>query len=348
MDKDKLKKILAGISNFNSGLGDAFKSVEKEMQRVADKLREESEIKTIDHTKKKIQELKNEIQSALESLLNSFDVLKKELGDNEKNLKSILDSKLDSLRNAVSEFRVANSGRLQVLADEITLLKEDIKEISERKIKIPNFTKDIQKAELELGNMILKLKEEGGEQLERNKKDFQDALDKLNEDIKNLRRDAMSAIAGNRGGIGGGNANRNILVGGNSSTLSRYTDLNLIAGTNVTLTATNNDNLKTTNLTIAATGGSGTNRNISTVSVSSVLAAAATTDYVIVASAGVQLTMPTAVSNTNLYTIKNSAASSVMVAAAGAQTIDGSANITLTTQYTAVDLISDDANWHVT
>ena len=45
--------------------------------------------------------------------------------------------------------------------------------------------------------------------------------------------------------------NRNILVSGNPSTLGRYTDLNLLAGSGATLTYVNNDTLKTTDLTIA-------------------------------------------------------------------------------------------------
>lgn len=59
----------------------------------------------------------------------------------------------------------------------------------------------------------------------------------------------------------GGNMNRNIWVNGNSSVLSRYTDINLIAGTNVTLSYANNDTTKTTNITVAATGGGGTGLN---------------------------------------------------------------------------------------
>lgn len=56
-------------------------------------------------------------------------------------------------------------------------------------------------------------------------------------------------------GIGGGNANRNIAINGNSSVLSRYTDINLIAGSNVTITYAFNDTTKYTDITIATAGG---------------------------------------------------------------------------------------------
>ena len=338
MNKNKLQKILSGLSNFDSGLGDAFKSVEDEMKKVANKLREEAEIKTVEMAKKRINELKERIQAIVDSIEN----LKEELGQNEKNLSNNLTKKLDLLRTAMSEFRTADTERVKILSEDIGNLKEDIQEISQRKTKIPDFASKIREIQLELENEILKLKNNSDEQLKGQSKDFQKKLDKFEETIIELRKSTMSALASK-----GGQANRNILVGNNPSTLSRYTDLNILAGSNVTLSYTNNDNLKTTNLTIAATGG-GSNRNISTVSVSSVVAAVTSTDYVVIASAGVLLTLPTAVSNTNLYTIKNTAASSVMVAANGVETIDGSANITLTTQYTAVDLISDNANWHVT
>ena len=188
--------------------------------------------------------------------------------------------------------------------------------------------------------MIIGSKEETEDKVKEIKKTVND----LEEEIKKLRRDTMSAVASR----GGGNMNRNILVGNNPSTLGRYTDLNLLAGANITLTYNNNDNLKTTNLTIGAAAGSGVTRNISTVIVSSVVAAAASTDYVIIANGGIQLTLPTAVGNTNLITVKNVGTSSVLIATTGGQTIDGDTTIIMPLRYTAVDIISDDANWNVT
>lgn len=325
------------MSNFDSGLGDAFKSVENEMKKVAEKIREEAKIQTIDDTKKRIAELKLNIKSTLDSLMNSFDSLKSELVDNEKNLTSTLNIKLDSLRTLMAEFRTADSNQIRNLSEQITNVKADIKEISQRKIQIPDFASQINKIESDLKKEISALKSD-----DKQSRDFQKKIDKIEQDFIDLRKKAMSALASH-----GGNANRNILVSNNPSTLGRYTDLNIKPGNNITLTYVNNDNLKTTDLTIAASGG-GTSRNISTVSVSSVVAATASTDIVIIASAGIKLTMPTAVSNTNLYTIKNTSTSSVLVVANGSETIDGSANITLTTQYTSVDLISDNSNFQVT
>lgn len=334
-NKTKLRKILAGISR--PDVRDAFKSVEKEMKKVADKLKENAEMKTIEMTKKRIAEVKEQVQSIFDYL----DKLKEDLKKSESDLTGSLNQKLDALKSRMVEYRTASLERLGTLSAEMDSLKGDIREISNKKVEIPNYKNRIDEVENKLNEL---LKEKTKDKIEGILTESKKTISNLEEEIKKLRIDTMSAIASR----GGGNMNRNILVGNNPSTLGRYTDLNILAGSNITLSYTNNDNLKTTNLTIAATAGSGVTRNISTVSVSSVAAAVASTDYVIVAGAGIQLTLPTAVGNLNLYTIKNKAASSVLVVANGAETIDDDANIILATQYTAVDIISDDANWHIT
>jgi hypothetical protein len=65
------------------------------------------------------------------------------------------------------------------------------------------------------------------------------------------------------------------------------------------------------------------------------------------ASAALTLTLPTAVSNSSLYTIKktDSSANSVTVATTGGQTIDGGSNAQLKVQYSSLSVISDGSNW---
>lgn len=57
----------------------------------------------------------------------------------------------------------------------------------------------------------------------------------------------------------GGNQNRNIQVNGNSSTLSKYTDINFVAGSNIGIVVTADDTRQTTVFTISTlvAGGSG-------------------------------------------------------------------------------------------
>jgi len=72
------------------------------------------------------------------------------------------------------------------------------------------------------------------------------------------------------------------------------------------------------------------------------------TDYVYNATSGTfTLTMPTAASNTNRYTVKNSGTGIVTIGCTASQTIDGDSTYPLSTQYQAVDLISNGTNWIV-
>jgi hypothetical protein len=57
--------------------------------------------------------------------------------------------------------------------------------------------------------------------------------------------------------------------------------------------------------------------------------------------------MPTAVSNTNRYTVKNSNIGILSIYTTSSQTIDGVTFMNLTRQYQAVDLLSDNSNWFV-
>ena len=116
----------------------------------------------------------------------------------------------------------------------------------------------------------------------------------------------------------------------------------LAAGTNISLTPVGNT------ITIAATGGgSGITRSVNSVSTATTAGATAATDYVYLVSGTTTITLPTAVGNTNLYTIKRVGTNIVAIATTSAQTIDGSASASLTTQYTALSLVSDGANWNL-
>jgi len=76
--------------------------------------------------------------------------------------------------------------------------------------------------------------------------------------------------------------------------------------------------------------------------------ASSRTDYVYNATSGTfTLTMPTAVSNINRYTIKNSGTGVVTIGCTASQTIDGDSTYPLSTQYQAVDLISNGTNWMI-
>ena len=116
------------------------------------------------------------------------------------------------------------------------------------------------------------------------------------------------------------------------------------AGTGITFTASAGT------ITLSTTGGGGgISRSITTITGSTTGLAAASTDYVYVGntSGNINLTMPTAVSNTNRYTVKQNNIGVLTLLTTSSQTIDGVTAYSLNRQYQAVDLLSDNSNWFV-
>jgi hypothetical protein len=71
-----------------------------------------------------------------------------------------------------------------------------------------------------------------------------------------------------------------------------------------------------------------------------------TTDYTIHATAGLNLTLPSAVGNGGIvYNIKNISAGAVTVSGVGGETIDGQTSFLLSTQYQSITLQSTNSNW---
>lgn len=117
-------------------------------------------------------------------------------------------------------------------------------------------------------------------------------------------------------------------------------------GTNVTFTG---NGTQQSPYVISATGGgggSGITRVIASVTTTITGASAASTDYVYLIGSGGIYTQPTAVGNTNRYTLKNVDTISKTISFTGAQTADGSTTVVLTPN-TAIDLISDNTNWRI-
>lgn len=137
---------------------------------------------------------------------------------------------------------------------------------------------------------------------------------------------------------------------GTSAPGSAVTSLNglvgavtLIAGANITITP----GASTLTISSLSGGGGGISRSVSSVSTATAAGATAKTDYVYFVSGTTTLTLPTAVSNSNLYTVKNTGGNTVTIATTSSQTIDGSLTITLPVANTSVDIVSDGSNWRI-
>lgn len=116
-----------------------------------------------------------------------------------------------------------------------------------------------------------------------------------------------------------------------------------LAGMQVYNTNTNALNIYTTSW---GTIGLDITRSIASIAVNTVAPAVTLTDYVYICTATLTLTLPTAVGNTNLYTVKNIAGITT-VDCNGAQTIDGSSTAVLSVANTSLTLVSNNSNWLV-
>lgn len=96
---------------------------------------------------------------------------------------------------------------------------------------------------------------------------------------------------------------------------------------------------------VTGVGGSGITRSVSSIAIATTAGAASVTDYVYFITGTTTLTLPTAVGNTNRYTVK-SVSGVTTVAAATAQTIDGAATIGIAV-FDSVDLVSNGTEWKV-
>lgn len=95
-------------------------------------------------------------------------------------------------------------------------------------------------------------------------------------------------------------------------------------------------------------GSSGITRSISSISTNTTAGATSSTDYVyIITSLSPTLTLPTAIGNTNRYTVINAGTGSPSVATTSSQTINGSSTASMPSQNMSLVFISDNANWHI-
>lgn len=117
----------------------------------------------------------------------------------------------------------------------------------------------------------------------------------------------------------------------------------IVAGSNITVDSTNPE---APIVSSTGGGGSGTTRSITVTSSNTAAGSTANTDYVYIVSSGnPTITLPTAVLNTNRYTVTNSGTGTPTVATTGGQTIIGSSTATLPIQNMSLEFISNGSNW---
>lgn len=369
MNRQKLANILKALSPMEVN----FQPLDSEIQKLKDKLKEQVVVKTLEDVQVQLERNRKLIN--FEPLLAAFDSLKQEVDDKNTELLNIINSKQEELNSLILD----NS----IDTENINRLSAEIKNLLAR--KVPDFGKQIKDTETRLmaiidaaGNLDVLEDEKENTAIQAQFANFDNEFKRLKLEFQKRGGGSMNRqilVEGtdvltrytdiNIYGVSSSviavvdNTNKRVNIGiqgggGSASTLALQTNdtpngsqslLNLKQGTNITVA---DDGVG--GVTISASAGSvvaGITRIASVISVSSTLAAAALTDYAIFANVGIQVTLPTAISNSNLYVIKNNANSSVLINTTAGQTIDGSSSALLPVQYQSLDLMSNGSIWAV-
>lgn len=329
---NNIKKLLKYLSPDKTSAD--FIEFDKQVSALKDQLKEKITIKTLDDVSTELSKFKKKLN--LQPLLDSLEKLKLSFDTRSQTL-------FDEIEIRTRELSNADKARVQDLNTNIRDLQLELSTLEEARkndleiiyTKIPNLN------ELEdvVNEMMLEISSRLDSLEEVEVEDWQKKIDQL-------RSDLMSRISQ----LGGGAQNRQMFIGG-VDPLTRYTDVNFKAGSNVTLTYANNNTTQKVDITISATGGSGSGiiRSVNSVAVNTDTGSAPTTDYVYLVSGTTTITLPTSVGNSNLYTVKNIGAGTVTIVTTGGETIDGGVNVVMPVQFTSVDLISNNSgNWDVT
>jgi hypothetical protein len=163
-------------------------------------------------------------------------------------------------------------------------------------------------------------------------------------EIVRLRSNGVTFFNGGNVGINTPTPSYKLDVNGTFHTTGQNT-LDDLAGSGTRMVVASSTGVLSTQ-TIPS-GGSGS-RSINSISSNTPAGSTSGTDYVYLVSGTTTITLPTAVGNTNLYTIKRVGTGVVSIATTSSQTIDGSSSpIIINVQYVSIDLISDGTNWNI-
>lgn len=328
--RDKLKEVLRAMK----GESIDFSAFDTSVAELRKSLEEKISIPTIERVEGELEKFKKKLD--ITTLLTSLEETKKTVSQQLSDLSNRLEAKIkeQELTNTETHLEI-NDSFDKALSSEINSLRIQIASLDTvGKGELAKVEKDLKTLAEDIKKAI--------EETDREKeiKDLEDALNKL-------RIEFLNKLAEK----GGGAMNRQMFIGGVDA-LTKYTDMNLKAGSNVTITYANNNTTKKVDVTISATGGGpggGIVRSVQSISASQLADSSSGTDYVYICTGTMTLTMPTASSNSNLYTIKNAGTGVITILPDGADTLDNDVSIIMPVRYTAVDLISDSVgNWNIT
>lgn len=381
---DRLNTLQGNFPDDTTSLVD--KIINQEVTSVSEKLRENVTIKSIDklstelaRAKKSfdltpivsgLKELEETINNEQKSIVSNFEAklgeikksltsLKGELTNTDQGKFDTLAKELNNIQEKFSSQISENQAKYEVFRQELTIFEDKIKVFNDKLEKNEDY---------ELHQQAM---EKMAEEIEIIRTETMSRLANMGGGSPNQQINVNSSVMstryadinfGNAGNIGwtatNDDTNRrvnitaSILVGGGGGSaltiqeadgVPTVSNVSTIVVSNGTLTDDGGGQVTVT----TGGGGGGITRTTSVLSVSSTMAAAASTDYVFFPNVGIRLTLPTAVNNSNSYTVKNFSASSILVAAPTGQDIDGSATALMPTQNESLSFISNNSVWGV-
>lgn len=360
----KIKELLKRLKGLEDSLPikdtksylDSF--VNSETKKFSQSLAENPTVKFYEEINRKLDKFKSDFKlepiiSAIEGIQADLETTKTSYSQESKKNTTETLGKFKEISDSLSKGSQLTQKELKNLSSRIDALQDELSFQSTSSSEGDKSLKQVMEGfETRLDEMFSMFKEEElskGELISSINTQFEantGSVKTLSDALETLRQELLAQIANVQGR--GGAMNRQMFIGG-VDPLTKYTDMNLKAGSNVTISYVNNNTTKKVDVTISSSGGGGgSTRSINNVSTPTAAGDAAGTDYVYLCSGTMTLTLPTAVGNTNLYTVKNVSTGVVTVATTGGETIDDGLTAVLRVQYTAVDLISDGSNWKVT
>lgn len=251
MNKKKLQRI---ITKLKTGLEpvESLDELEGGIKQLTSKLHKKIEVKSLDSVNSTLEKWRKEIDfapvlSSLKELKEGTNTIYRELGTNLENRATELFQRaetalktLESTQNDTEELREEISNIRGNFKNSETKSKDIEGKHENLSKELKSISKGVNDLVKELDSKILTIGKDTG-------KAGKDILSIKEEFIK-LRAELLTLI----NNIGGGNMNRQIKVGG-TDVLTKYTDINLVAGTGITLTTAVDETDKNVDITITST-----------------------------------------------------------------------------------------------
>lgn len=175
---------------------------------------------------------KRDMRMLEEGFKQDSSAIRSELRQATQDTSAQTDKKVMSLLRKIQEVSTKHEGERARLQNKSTILESEIQRVDQ---EVAEFSDDITTILADTAY---------------DAKSAQKIAEEVARELEKLRASVNSRLSS----IGGGNANRNIGVNGNASVLSKYTDINIVGGTGVTISSSTNDTTKQTNLTFTAGG----------------------------------------------------------------------------------------------